>query len=457
MIGAYNLAPLHGLWRAGKVTLPNAAQVDYPMPSGYVAEIFGTSRLFRVPGLLLPPRTIAQQSADAAAGHQWRDYALLAGAESVYAGEKISRTSPGLSGTDKCWLYADATGAVWRIRAEAFWIQGSQTATVTFKVRRFGLFDGQPHSEWNTTQTGIGMTGEVLYAAAEFAFLNASPSGNEAWLATMFDFVGLGAHPWPLVIMRVGVTGNGVEGQPGCGLTFSVSVYDSQSIDIDGNLTANQVTPFGGIQYLWPCYDASGALSWFTFQRRQTGNTLSAGYAMGSTVLHGVSSTWNGQTSNGSRMLPDSFGSVPAVGLPLRNYVAYHFAWYYMFFENAAYWDGARWKMVYPVRYASNVFGLVTCTATINQVLTGISEGLLPSGYFSVYNQPLNGSVRLEGAWSAGGQSASFDVAAPTNSLRPTQFTGSNPENVNAVSGRFATWQPVTGQLVVDTVPVVWV
>lgn len=462
MISALNLAPFHGLWKQGQITLPNGQQKTYPMPSGNVTELFGNSRLVRVPGLAVPNRNPAEQAADLAAGREWRNYALLAGYEPVYAGTGISRTAPTFGPTDGCWLYVDPMLNVWRIRCFANWTGGStDAASGSIEVRRFGRFDGQAHAASSVPFSGVGIEGSppFEYSDAPFRFLNANSRGSEAWLATLFAWDSINnSQSWPLLIMRVRVSGVGNEALAGAGLSFDVTLFGSRRVDIPTNLSPQEVSAYGGIQYLWPSYDANDTLSWLTFQRRQLDDyTLIAGFALGGGVLWGSQSTWNGVVGNDYRMLPSGSGAVPDITLPMAGIAPNLPSWYRFGFWNAARWDGTRWKMVYPVRYSGNVFGIVSGTASAGSVPTSISEGLTPEGAFTVWDSILTGSVRLENAVSAGGQSATYDVAAPSDAMRPTLLSGSNPDDWNAVTGRFATWQPVTQQLVVDTVPVCWV
>lgn len=65
--------PYHGLWQGGAIALPNRNLKPAPTPAN------GGCVLIRVPGVTPVTRTIDEAAADAAAGYEWRDYALISG------------------------------------------------------------------------------------------------------------------------------------------------------------------------------------------------------------------------------------------------------------------------------------------------------------------------------------------------------------------------------------------
>lgn len=139
--------PYHGLLRNGRLTLSTGRVIEWPS-GGVVAEYggrFGDCYKLQVPGV--PPVNLApvEVASEAAAGREWRHYALLTGTARNYAGINVGTNA---------WLYAAADGTVWRIEcdqldktsirptlrsASSFDGVYPAGATFTFKVRRFGV------------------------------------------------------------------------------------------------------------------------------------------------------------------------------------------------------------------------------------------------------------------------------------------------------------------------------
>lgn len=128
--------PWHGLVEDGTLTLPNAATMPYPAPTAAgEADVLA----FVVPGTPAVVRTPAQAAADAAAGRQWLDYALISGRTTrrLY-GQPI--------GGNGSWLYAAPDGSRWL--ATLAGVPGTHdltapwSTTVTFD--RFGAFGTPP-------------------------------------------------------------------------------------------------------------------------------------------------------------------------------------------------------------------------------------------------------------------------------------------------------------------------
>lgn len=75
--------PYHGLWKGGFITLPNGATKACPAPAN------GGVVLIRQPGQAEVVRSPAEQAADAAAGWEWRNYALISGGITAELGRFI--------------------------------------------------------------------------------------------------------------------------------------------------------------------------------------------------------------------------------------------------------------------------------------------------------------------------------------------------------------------------------
>lgn len=98
-------SPWHGLVTDGVMALPNATTMPYT--AGSEGDVIA----FRPPGTVPPPRPPAWRAADAEAGREWRDYALITG-----------RTQRRLYGQviapHGAWLYAAPTGSRWLMQID---------------------------------------------------------------------------------------------------------------------------------------------------------------------------------------------------------------------------------------------------------------------------------------------------------------------------------------------------
>lgn len=136
--------PYHGLVVGGELTLSTGAKLQFPGSSGdcYKLQVPGT------PALGMSPEEVA---IEAAAGREWRTYALLSGRARLYGGVVVGTNA---------WLYAAPDGTVWRIRClqlDNASIQPTQipgydwgyypaNVDFQFEVSRFGVIspDGGP-------------------------------------------------------------------------------------------------------------------------------------------------------------------------------------------------------------------------------------------------------------------------------------------------------------------------
>lgn len=113
--------PWHGLWRAatGKITAAGGIEIDYVGAS----PLSGDVQLVRIPGLPEPETT----TAEAAAGMQWTNWALVSGSQRVVYGHSM----PG-------HIYVAPNGSLWvcGISTSGTRASGQLGAGLTF--RRFG-------------------------------------------------------------------------------------------------------------------------------------------------------------------------------------------------------------------------------------------------------------------------------------------------------------------------------
>lgn len=135
------------------MTLPNATTKTYPQPNAEWPDAAGTTHLLAVPGVPSVVRTTAQAAADAAAGHQWRNVAMLSGGKQQLYGRDLSG-----------WIYIDPSGARWHMEFDvnlndvAFPFSGGLSLGIT--ATRFGVFGAtlESHS-YSVSLTDWGQQG----------------------------------------------------------------------------------------------------------------------------------------------------------------------------------------------------------------------------------------------------------------------------------------------------------
>lgn len=166
-IGAFDApttfgSPWHGPVQGGTLTLPNAATRAFPQPSGSYHWEYTAAHALVVPGAPVLARSPAETAADAAAGRQWLNYALLSGGASSLYGRSLGRGR---------FVYVDPAGDRWLINASALdlksWSVGTIPAIVAIGVRRFGVL-GTPASEtsYSVPVPDLGQSGTAVYSTA---------------------------------------------------------------------------------------------------------------------------------------------------------------------------------------------------------------------------------------------------------------------------------------------------
>lgn len=178
--------PYHGPVQGGMLTLPTEATRSYPQPDGTWPDQAGATHLLRRPGYPAVSRTEEQELADAAAGYQWRNQAMLSGGRQQLYGENLDG-----------WIYIDPAGERWWIRidtdlaATAFAFISS--LALDFTVQRFGEFG--MGADGFTVSKSLGDWGQSGYPAltdldSEVSFLGEAhlvldavlPAGSKAAL-----------------------------------------------------------------------------------------------------------------------------------------------------------------------------------------------------------------------------------------------------------------------------------
>jgi hypothetical protein len=167
--------PYHGLVTDDALEYKSGSTADYPAQSYPMWHKFQGNRRNA------PPRDSTQQTADASAGRQWLDYAIIAGHESVVAGQKLG---PGR------WLYSDPNGNNWILHA--FVTLNKPTtghAQLTLQLEGlFGRFDGNTYpaltKELATLDLGSVYTAytDIDTDAAKYWFLEPNLTGSAGYI-----------------------------------------------------------------------------------------------------------------------------------------------------------------------------------------------------------------------------------------------------------------------------------
>lgn len=121
--------PWHGLVQGGVLPLPNATTIGYPQPDTTWPDTAGSTHRLHIPGIAPVVRSPAELAADAAAGLQWRNEAMLSGG-------RMQLYSQPMDG----WIYVDPAGVRWRVVVAGLdneWSFAAPLAT-TVALHRFG-------------------------------------------------------------------------------------------------------------------------------------------------------------------------------------------------------------------------------------------------------------------------------------------------------------------------------
>jgi len=330
--------PWHGLVEEGVLTLPNAATVPHPLP-GDVGE--ADVLALAVPGTPPVARNPAQAAADAAAGRQWLDYALISG--------HLQRRLYGqLLGGNGAWLYVAPDASRWR--ATLAGVPGTKNLTVawstTLTLERFGRF-GAPYeshtlpltlADWQQAIPGhaggdyrldaIGTVTSALLRIEDVrrdgaaALLGVSVDLND--LDDVGGWNGVAGVVDPMVRLLIGTVELTLSGTPGVDAAASLAVHHSRSAALgtetftqtessatwyhdrdDTSPTYNQwVSVMPGI------FSITADVGTITISGSRTGRVLAAGYDAGGIVREITLSA--SIASDSTAPLPSS-GAAPAV------------------------------------------------------------------------------------------------------------------------------------------------
>lgn len=158
-LGAVWGDPWHGLCQGGVLTLPNGQTRAHEQPIGM--DVL----LVRRPGMPAVSRSAAEQTADTAAGRQWRNYALLSGTSPRLVYNKFVYGGP-------WWLYIAPDGTRWKV---TWSLSGAGTVSGSVTLRKFGAFGEADQSQTITlTPVTTGVPFGSVY------FLDARSDGARA-------------------------------------------------------------------------------------------------------------------------------------------------------------------------------------------------------------------------------------------------------------------------------------
>lgn len=217
----------HGEWRPAGLKLPNddiktiawapqggpAACPDWYLDSEMQKAIwpsYGDCFDIKIPG----QPAVTTPAPDAAAGRQWRNYALMSGATHSLCGVRIGRNR---------FIYIDPNGAAWLATLQA--LDSGSTISVEFK--RFGQFLGAAE----TYSIDIAPGGSIASAAMPFV-LDVSRTG-------MRVSIGVRSNSFSLLIYFGAVTFSGV---PGVSLAWTALSPIADYSNTVSSLSDNQRT-----------------------------------------------------------------------------------------------------------------------------------------------------------------------------------------------------------------------
>lgn len=224
--------PWHGLVEGGTLTLPNGATMAHPYPGDAGdADVLA----FRLPGTPAVVRSPEQAAADAAAGRQWLDYALISGRyDRQLYGQRI-----GGNGT---WLFAAPDGSRWL--ATLAGVPDTHDLTMPWATHltldRFGEIGGaaEQHTvavtltDWQQELPGVGYT--LTYAgsvtSADVAVEDVDTGGGRVILSIALDTSdAIDRRPLGFILLSL-------SGLPGVDATANMSVLKSR-VETLGTIT----------------------------------------------------------------------------------------------------------------------------------------------------------------------------------------------------------------------------
>lgn len=239
--------PWHGLVQSGTLTLPNAATRPHPQPDYLWRDTAGVCHRIKVPGVAPIARSTEQLAADAAAGRQWRDEAMLSGGRFQIYGLELDG-----------WIYVDPAGDRWRVSCPDLHHQMHDVTAPfsgTLTLRRFGAIGAggaEPEiyeypvsiSDWGQSDPCDPVWEGMDTAAAtdhhfRTMFDAIAPDGSKA-LLMVHVYQDVALYPghsdyidpmlrWPMGWLELSISGPGADAAVG----FSVARTRAQTMSIE--------------------------------------------------------------------------------------------------------------------------------------------------------------------------------------------------------------------------------
>lgn len=201
--------PYHGLWKGGNITLPNGTTKSCPAPAN------GGCVLIRVPGTPAVSRTTAEAASDAAAGKEWRNYALISGG---YYGD----IGPFFTNIPSAHvIFVDAGGVRWLMKLTT---SAGYLNYMTVSLKRIAHIDGTT-SNWSSTinvPIHSGFVASVNSTATPLITVSQNTTGRE------FVLGGVVNGGYANGLLKVGVSGTVNLSAANFGLTFTNEAIEWQ-------------------------------------------------------------------------------------------------------------------------------------------------------------------------------------------------------------------------------------
>lgn len=489
--------PYHGLWKAGSIALPNSTSKTCPAPAS------GGVVLLRVPGQPAVSRTAPELAADAAAGREWRNYGLISG------GRYGAVALPQFSGEGVVFLI-DAAKKCWLMRV---YTDPGMVNYMTVRLRRFGLINGTTDSGWSAP-INVSISSDFVTLPYTSFFPNRTlhvVCQNTTGREFVIGYVAASTEgfSWTEALCKISVSGSVDLAAAGFGLTFSSLVLEGQQRHNSSFLTDAYSTGVCRHEQTWQYLEYTTGSS-----ATPTGNTADREIVWQDGSIISDDGAPTGGTGNwgGMTLISESRTSS-------KEYV-FSTVEDYDFFVWAAYEDDDLRLVKMRVTRSdggsvpANIFsgGLWTTGPQVNYTTARVvatygstvifdESSVVGSNNYSVeypasigdspVNHDAHASSSGRAAFSAlldaqGSQSLSYPrrlvTAKPSPWNSPVVFycsqtvTVSGPGTVYSdytgisahapsgafqttsipISTLFASWQPVTDQLAVDSVPICW-
>ena len=491
--------PYHGLWKAGSIALPNSTSKTCPAPAG------GGVVLLRVPGQPAVSRTAPELAADATAGREWRNYGLISGGR--YGASEPIYGPPGTAAV----IFIDDAKVTWLMHIT--WAPTNSYMTV--KLRRFGHFVA-PWAEtaWSSP---INVT---TYPYFNVFLSIGSPKlltvcQNTTGRQFVLGAVGLGGmYDYSNALLKIDVSGTVDLSAAGFGLTFSgtllggaviqsgtevkhseasgdlvvveTKIYNEYYIDtLTGVVVTRTITTTnGGAPVISdspkPAVDGGGY--GYVIAADSTKSFSGARLSEQSTVNHNEYPVWAVFEEDALKLLVVRFHQVEMTNSALVQ-IGYQNSYGYppLYQEDGTYslscdveWelDGvvilsksaivekviSKQTLLVPAIHGSDTStGFQLYVSQMMDWLNGVQYSETPQ----VFDAPVVAPLTVSGvSWSSQclacvsriGYMGSYTwtthkVIAPSGASQTTSIP---------ISTLFASWQPVTDQLAVDSVPICW-